>query len=195
METFSALLAICAGNSPVTSEFPAQRPVQSHCNGWFLYAKYWDDRRSCAKEVGNHRYLIWAQKKKPRYFAFCWFNPPTKICRQEKNDKSFSVVYPTGRSHYESSIVIRQLQTMLVVKMQSCTAHRPVAKFPQCTSPVSCNGQFLQKCARVCTFLLQKGASWSISRALWDLWCRSITFHSSTVCTYKTNSFIGTPLI
>ena len=27
MEFFSALLAICAGNSPVTGEFPAQRPV------------------------------------------------------------------------------------------------------------------------------------------------------------------------
>ena len=27
METFSALLAICAGNSPVTGEFPGQRPV------------------------------------------------------------------------------------------------------------------------------------------------------------------------
>ena len=27
METFSALLAICVGNSPVSSEFPAQRPV------------------------------------------------------------------------------------------------------------------------------------------------------------------------
>ena len=27
MKTFSALLAICAGNSPVTGEFPAQRPV------------------------------------------------------------------------------------------------------------------------------------------------------------------------
>ena len=27
IETFSALLAICAGNSPVTGEFPAQRPV------------------------------------------------------------------------------------------------------------------------------------------------------------------------
>ena len=27
METFSALLAICAGNSPVSCEFPAQRPV------------------------------------------------------------------------------------------------------------------------------------------------------------------------
>ena len=27
METFSTLLALCAGNSPVSSEFPAQRPV------------------------------------------------------------------------------------------------------------------------------------------------------------------------
>ena len=27
METFSALLAICAGNSPVTGEFPTQRPM------------------------------------------------------------------------------------------------------------------------------------------------------------------------
>ena len=27
METFSALLALCTGNSPVTGEFPAQRPV------------------------------------------------------------------------------------------------------------------------------------------------------------------------
>ena len=27
METFYASLAICAGNSPVTGEFPTQRPV------------------------------------------------------------------------------------------------------------------------------------------------------------------------
>ena len=27
METFSALLAICAGNSPVRGEFPTERPV------------------------------------------------------------------------------------------------------------------------------------------------------------------------
>ena len=27
MESFSALLALCAGNSPVTGEFPSQRPV------------------------------------------------------------------------------------------------------------------------------------------------------------------------
>ena len=27
METFSTLLTLCAGNSPVTGEFPAQMPV------------------------------------------------------------------------------------------------------------------------------------------------------------------------
>ena len=27
METFSAFLVFCAGNSPVTGEFPSQRPV------------------------------------------------------------------------------------------------------------------------------------------------------------------------
>ena len=35
METFSALLAICAGNSPVTGEFPAQRPVTRSFDGFF----------------------------------------------------------------------------------------------------------------------------------------------------------------
>ena len=42
METFSALLAICAGNSPVSGEFPSQRPVTQsfdvfidlHMNEW-----------------------------------------------------------------------------------------------------------------------------------------------------------------
>ena len=43
METFYALLAICAGNSPVPGEFPTQRPVTQsfdvictriNCNSW-----------------------------------------------------------------------------------------------------------------------------------------------------------------
>ena len=32
METFSVLLALCAGNSPVTGEFPAQKPVTRSLN-------------------------------------------------------------------------------------------------------------------------------------------------------------------
>ena len=35
METFPALLAICVGNSPVTGEFPAQRPVTRSFDVYF----------------------------------------------------------------------------------------------------------------------------------------------------------------
>ena len=35
METFSALLAICVGNSPVPGEFPAQRPVTRSFDAFF----------------------------------------------------------------------------------------------------------------------------------------------------------------
>ena len=35
METFSALLALCAGNSPVTGEFPSQRPVTQSFDACF----------------------------------------------------------------------------------------------------------------------------------------------------------------
>ena len=57
METFSALLAICAGNSPVTGEFPAQRPVTwsfmfsficDWINGWVNNREAGDLRRNCA---------------------------------------------------------------------------------------------------------------------------------------------------
>ena len=35
METFSALLALCVGNSPVSGEFPAQRPVTQSFDVFF----------------------------------------------------------------------------------------------------------------------------------------------------------------
>ena len=36
MDAFSSLLAICAGNSPVTGEFPAQRPVTRSFDFFYL---------------------------------------------------------------------------------------------------------------------------------------------------------------
>ena len=44
MEKFSALLAICAGNSPVAGEFPAQRPVTRSFDVFFhlrLNKRFW----------------------------------------------------------------------------------------------------------------------------------------------------------
>ena len=58
METFSALLAICAGNSPVTGEFPTQRPVTrslkktAHYDVTVMTSHYWhevDDESSPTK--------------------------------------------------------------------------------------------------------------------------------------------------
>ena len=41
METFSALLAICAGNSPVTNEFPTQRPVTRSIDVFYAWINGW----------------------------------------------------------------------------------------------------------------------------------------------------------
>ena len=75
METFSALLAICAGNSPVTGEFPAQRPVTRsfdfffdlHMNkrlskqswGWWFETPSRSLCRHCNEYVLNVQYLIY----------------------------------------------------------------------------------------------------------------------------------------
>ena len=57
METFLALLPFCAGNSPVTGEFPSQRPVTralmfsvncASINAWVNNRKVGDLRRHCA---------------------------------------------------------------------------------------------------------------------------------------------------
>ena len=57
METFSALLALCAGNSPVLGEFPAQRQwrgalmfsmICAQINGWVNNREAGDLRRYCA---------------------------------------------------------------------------------------------------------------------------------------------------
>ena len=57
METFSALQAICVGNSPVTGEFPTQRPVTQGVdvffdlhlnNGWVNNREAGDLRRHSA---------------------------------------------------------------------------------------------------------------------------------------------------
>ena len=47
METFSALLALCAGNSPVTGEFPSQRPVtRSFGVSFHLHLNKWLSKQS-----------------------------------------------------------------------------------------------------------------------------------------------------
>ena len=55
METFSALLAICAGNSAVTDEFPSQRPVTWNLMFSLIYVwiNGWVDNRK-ARDLRCH---------------------------------------------------------------------------------------------------------------------------------------------
>ena len=56
MATFSALLAICAGNSPVTGEFPSQRPMTQSFDVSFdlRLNKQWVNNRE-AGDLRRHR--------------------------------------------------------------------------------------------------------------------------------------------
>ena len=55
MQTFSALLAFCAGSSPVTGEFPAQRPVTRSFNVFFdLRLDSWANNED-AGDLRRHR--------------------------------------------------------------------------------------------------------------------------------------------
>ena len=66
MEAFSALLAICAGNSPVPGEFPAQRPVTRSFDVFFdlhpnrrlskQWRGWWFETLSCP--LWRHRIFI-----------------------------------------------------------------------------------------------------------------------------------------
>ena len=58
METFSALLALCAGNSPVTAEFPSQRPVTRSFDVFFdlrLNKRLSEQSRREASDLRRHR--------------------------------------------------------------------------------------------------------------------------------------------
>ena len=86
METFSAFLAICAGNSPVPGEFPAQRPVTRSFDvsfdlrlnkrlskqswGWWfetLSRPLWRHRNNVANALG------WVA-----LWGFLWWEPSAK---------------------------------------------------------------------------------------------------------------------
>ena len=56
METFSALLAICAGNSSVTRELPSQRPVTQSFDVFFdLRPDKQLSKQSVAGDLRRHR--------------------------------------------------------------------------------------------------------------------------------------------
>ena len=72
METFSALLALCAGNSPVTGEFPSQRPVMRSFDVFF------DLRLN--KRLNKHSWGWWFETPSHSSWRHC--NDSTKCKHQ-----------------------------------------------------------------------------------------------------------------
>ena len=85
METFSALLALCAGNSPVPGDFPAQRPVTRSFDvfsdlrlnkrlskpswGWWFETQSGSLWRHCNDLILTIWYIFQKNKSDP---ASCW---------------------------------------------------------------------------------------------------------------------------
>ena len=65
MEKFSALLALCAGNSPVSGEFPSQRPV---ARGFYVFFDLCLNKR-------------WSEQSRRR-----WFETPSRSLWRHRND-------------------------------------------------------------------------------------------------------------
>ena len=86
METFSVLLAICAGNSPVTGEFPAQRPVTRSFDIFFglrlngrLSKQSWDWWfETPSRPLWRHN-NVWVTSNKRRHLSITTFQKPAWI--------------------------------------------------------------------------------------------------------------------
>ena len=79
METFSALLAICAGNSPVPGEFPTQRPVTQSFDVFFnlrlnkrLSKQSWDRAHYDVIVMFKSNHYIYVSKLEHHSFRW-WF--------------------------------------------------------------------------------------------------------------------------
>ena len=61
MEAFSALQALCEGNSPVTDEFPSQRPVTWSFNVFFdlRLTNSWANHRHARDLKRHHAHSLW----------------------------------------------------------------------------------------------------------------------------------------
>ena len=82
MGTFSALLAICAGNSPVTGEFPTRRPVTRSLGVFFdLHPN---------KRLSKHWWGLWFETPPCQLWRYCnvlWGSPHET--KQPQNDQLY----------------------------------------------------------------------------------------------------------
>ena len=99
METFSALLAICAGNSPSPGEFPTQKPVTRS------FDIFLDLRPN---------------KRLRKHSSGWWFDTASRPLWRHRNDSNIDSTIPADISLYYFWLMMPMLQTLTI-----STADRP----------------------------------------------------------------------
>ena len=83
MEPFSALLALCAGNSPVSGEFPAQRPVTRSFDVFFdLRVNKRLSKQSWGWRFETLSRSLWRHRNVHRHQVITWTNNGSDYWRQ-----------------------------------------------------------------------------------------------------------------
>ena len=91
METFSTLLAICVGNSPVTGEFPAQRPVTWSFDVFFdLCLNEWLSKQSWGWWFEMPSYPLWCHSNGIPVAVIGKYDTNLSQCKEENTTKIFS---------------------------------------------------------------------------------------------------------
>ena len=100
METFTALLDLCAGNLPVTGEFPAQRPVTRNFDVFF-----------------DLRLNKWLNEQSRRR----WFETPSRSLGRHRNGTYVGTVVIKFRPSIYTGLPLQALQ---IVETHSCCMTR-----------------------------------------------------------------------
>ena len=95
METFSAWLAICAGNSPVSGEFPARRPVTWNFDVFFYL---------CPNKLLSKQSWGW------------WFETPSRPLWRHRKDVGYSSWYKNLTR--ECSIIKSLIQYLWILRQK-----------------------------------------------------------------------------
>ena len=97
METFSALLALYAGNSPVTGEFPSQRPVTRSFGVFFDLC--------LNKRLSKQSRGWWFETPSRSPWRHCNVGPTRWVDRSDKKNSTNRGAYLSGRSSHHDDVI------------------------------------------------------------------------------------------
>ena len=113
METFSALLAICAGNSPVPGEFPTQRPVTRSFDVFFDLCRnkrlskqskgWWFETLPCPLWRHRNAISLGVATMLVRYHAILWNKWNSKSIIFVSTNRTLNINSTLAQVHYSST--------------------------------------------------------------------------------------------